>query len=135
MFDKERKPALPLLENSAGGTRGHWLLSVNNIQRLRSKIGGTSSFIQSIFDAWDTNGDGVLSREEIKTGLSQLMRSSDIPVRFIAAKIMEEVDMDTIAVVNPDEFHEFAARVTRKFMLDIANGAVVKKDQMKETAV
>ena len=62
------------------------------------------------------------------------MRSSDISVRFIASKIMEEVDMDTIAVVNPDEFHKFAARVTWKFMLDIANGAVIKKDQMKETA-
>jgi Ca2+-binding EF-hand superfamily protein len=104
-----------LLENAAGGTRGHWLFSYENQERLRNKIGVTSSFIQSIFDAWDLNGDGVLSLEEIQTGLRQIMGGEDIVISFVAAKILEEIDKDGSATLSPSEFGEFAATVYEKY--------------------
>jgi EF-hand domain len=105
-FTEAGAQVLRRVENAAGGTHGHWLFSVENQERLRSKIGGTDSFIQSIFDAWDTNGDGVLSLEEIATGLRQLMGSEDIAISFVAAKILEAIDMDGSSTLTPEEFQK-----------------------------
>jgi Histidine phosphatase superfamily (branch 1)/EF-hand domain len=107
--------ALPLLENAAGGTRGHWLFSYENQERLRNKIGVTGSFMQSIFDAWDLNGDGALSLEEIQTGLRQIMGGEDVVISFTAAKILEEISKDGSATVSSEEFREFAAAVYQKY--------------------
>lgn len=114
---------MPRLENAAGGTHGHWLFSMENHERLRSKIGGSGSFIQSIFDAWDTNGDGVLSLEEIAAGLRQVMGGEDIAVSFMAAKILEEIDEDGNDCLTPDEFQQYAAVVYEKYTPGFLDGA------------
>ncbi|CAB9517591.1 3-bisphosphoglycerate-dependent phosphoglycerate mutase [Seminavis robusta] len=119
-------PVSTRLENAAGGTHGHWLFSYQNQERLRSKVGGTGVFLQSVFDAWDTNGDGVLSLQEIEAGLRQIMGGEDIAVSFIAAKILEEIDMDGSATLSPEEFREFGSSVYQKYMpgfMDSARGA------------
>ena len=125
-FDSEGNSVLPPLENAAGGTRGHWLFSVENMERLKDKIGGTGSFLQSVFDAWDTNGDGELSKEEIKAGLRQIMGGEDIAISFAAAKILEEIAIDEgAATLKPEEFQRYASSVYEKYMpgfLDDATG-------------
>lgn len=130
-FSKDGATVLPRLENDFGGTRGHWLFSVENQRRLRNKIGGTSSFFQSIFDAWDVNGDGVLTREEIVTGLRQLMGGDDIAVRFIAAKLLERIDMEGSATLDPQQFYHFAAAVYRKNYLPGFMKVTVAKEEGK----
>lgn len=115
-FNEDGTSVLPKLENSAGATRGHWLFSLENQARLRSKIGGTGSFLQSVFDAWDTNGDGVLSLEEIETGLRQIMGGEDIAITFVAAKILEEIDMDGTSSLSSEEFQKYATGVYQRYM-------------------
>lgn len=115
-FCKAGSNVLPKQQNAAGGTHGHWLFSLENQERLRKKIGGTGSFIQSIFDAWDTNGDGVLSLEEIENGLREIMGGEDIAIQFVAAKILEQIDMDGSSTLSPKEFQHFAVAVYDKYM-------------------
>ena len=115
-FNKEGVPVLPKLENAAGGTRGHWMFSVENQERLRSKIGGTDAFVHSIFDAWDTNGDGVLTLEELQTGLRQIMGGEDLAINFVAAKILEEIDRDGSATLDPGEFRKYALTAYHKYL-------------------
>ena len=72
--------------------RGQWMFSAENYERLAKKIGGSESFARSIFQAWDGNGDGVLSRPEIEMGLAQFRNGTrDVAIRAIAGKLWEEV--------------------------------------------
>lgn len=134
-FSQDGTSSLPQLTNAAGGTRGHWLFSLENQERLRSKIGGTGSFLQSIFDAWDTNGDGVLSLEEIEIGLRQIMGGEDIAISFIAAKILEEIDMDGSAYLEPEEFQKYAIGVLQHYMpgfMEDATGNAIESSSQSE---
>mmetsp|Transcript_19529 Transcript_19529/g.29393 ORF Transcript_19529/g.29393 Transcript_19529/m.29393 type:complete len:87 (+) Transcript_19529:518-778(+) len=62
------KVVSPILDSAAGGSRRRrrrqWLFSLVSHERQRGKIGGSGGFIRSIFEAWDLNGDGVLSHDE-----------------------------------------------------------------------
>jgi hypothetical protein len=110
----------PVLDSAAGGTQGHWLFSSENHERLRDKIGGSSgSFVHAIFEAWDTNGDGVLSREEIGHGLRDLMSDDNVALGAIAAKILEEIDTDGSNTLDLREFETFAVAVFRKLVPDL----------------
>jgi 2,3-bisphosphoglycerate-dependent phosphoglycerate mutase len=110
----------PVLDSAAGGTHGHWLFSSENHERLRDKIGGSSgSFVHAIFEAWDTNGDGVLSREEIGHGLRDLMSDDNVALGAIAAKILEEIDTDGSNTLDLREFETFAVAVFRKLVPDL----------------
>jgi len=126
-FDSEGNSVLPPVENAAGRTRGYWLFSNENRERLRDKIGGTESFFRSVFDAWDTNGDGELCKEEVKAGLQWIMGDADITIRFAAAKILEEIRFDEDgATLKPDEFQEYASRVYEKYMSGFLGSATEK---------
>jgi hypothetical protein len=75
-----------------GASKGHWLLSTDNQQRLLNKLGGNSvGFARSVFDAWDTNDDGVLSKEELIAGMSLWKRDKDRALAALAGKLWEEV--------------------------------------------
>lgn len=125
-FCEDGTPVLPKLQNMAGGTRGHWLFSAENQDRLREEIGGTGSFVQSIFDAWDTNGDGVLSLEEIQAGLRQVRRGekNNLAMNFIAGKILQEIDADGSTTLASEEFQEFAVGVYEKYLPGFMDGGV-----------
>lgn len=73
-------------------SKGHWLLNEENQHRLAEKLGMTSeSFARSVFDAWDVNGDGVLSKEELATGLFTWKNAQDRALSTLAGKLFEEV--------------------------------------------
>jgi 2,3-bisphosphoglycerate-dependent phosphoglycerate mutase len=89
----------PISSSKAGGSRAQWMFSKENYERLQGKLGSSESFARSIFDAWDTNGDGVLSREEIHNGLEELIdegEHEDIAIAAIAGKVWEEIRLDSL---------------------------------------
>jgi 2,3-bisphosphoglycerate-dependent phosphoglycerate mutase len=99
-----------------GMSRGEWLLSVENRERLRNKIGGSGAFARAIFAAWDLNHDGILTREELQVGLTELKGEEDISMAAIAGKILEEVDQDGNQTLDLQEFEQFALEACNKFI-------------------
>jgi 2,3-bisphosphoglycerate-dependent phosphoglycerate mutase len=99
-----------------GTSRGEWLFSIENRERLRNKIGGSSAFARAIFAAWDLNGDGVLTKEELQVGLTKLKGEDDISMAAIAGKILEEVDQDGNQTLDLQEFQHFALEACNKFI-------------------
>lgn len=106
----------PLSDTPAGSSRGRWMFSAENHERLRGKIGGSGSFTRSIFEAWDLNGDGELDRGEIQLGLKDLVGGNDVAVSALAGKILEEIDKDGSQTLDLDEFETYALDACRKFM-------------------
>ena len=131
----ERLTSFSAMNDGNGGgfstSRGHWMFSSENYERLRDKIGGHSGgFIQAIFEAWDANGDGVLSKEELCDGLSSLKGDDDIAIAAVAGKIWEEIHhhhYDTTHGSGDDipidlaEFHAYAAQAFEKFVPDLVD--------------
>jgi calcium-dependent protein kinase len=69
------------------------------------------------FKAWDKNGDGVLSKEEIFEGYSCLI--GDVKAKEEADIIMETMDLDGNGVIDYNEF--LAAAMNRKKVLSKKN--------------
>ncbi|EJK49614.1 hypothetical protein THAOC_31491 [Thalassiosira oceanica] len=109
----------PIIDSAAGGSRGRWMFSSENHNRLRGNIGGSGGFIRSIFRAWDLNGDGVLELSEIEKGLEDLMSGDDIAVGALAGKFLEEMDADGSQTLDLEEFEEHALVACRKFMPEL----------------
>ncbi len=55
-----------------------------------------------MFQSLDTNGDGVLSREEIYEGYRQTL--GDVEARKEVDRIMDEIDMDKNGTIDYNEF-------------------------------
>ena len=73
-------------------SKGTWLLSEENQERLVSKLGVDSeSFARSLFTAWDDNEDGYLSRAELGNHLFDWRRDANPAISALAGKILEEV--------------------------------------------
>jgi 2,3-bisphosphoglycerate-dependent phosphoglycerate mutase len=111
----------PVLDSQAGGTHGQWLFSAENYSRLKQKIGATSgSFVRSIFEAWDTDRDGLLSRHEICDGLREIQiyneATGDAALAALAAKILEQVDVNGSDTLDLQEFDVFAVAAFQKFV-------------------
>ncbi|KAG7353130.1 2,3-bisphosphoglycerate-independent phosphoglycerate mutase [Nitzschia inconspicua] len=72
-------------------SKGVWILSAENLERLVEKLGGNSeAFARSVFSAWDSNNDGVLTKEEIMSGLSSWQRDDNPAIKALSGKLMEE---------------------------------------------
>lgn len=106
----------PLLGSAAGGSYGQWLFSAENHSRLQSTIGGSGSYIGAIFEAWDLNGDGELSLEEIQIGLRGLKGDDDVAVNALAAKLLEEIDKDGSDSLDFEEFQSYALKACQKLI-------------------
>mmetsp|Transcript_272 Transcript_272/g.647 ORF Transcript_272/g.647 Transcript_272/m.647 type:complete len:355 (-) Transcript_272:29-1093(-) len=109
----------PMLDSAAGGTRGQWMFSAENHERLRGKVGGSGGFIRSIFEGWDLNGNGILSLDEIQKGLKELIGGDDIAISALAGKFLEEMDGDDSQTVDLDEFETHATVACQKFMPEL----------------
>mmetsp|Transcript_5027 Transcript_5027/g.12731 ORF Transcript_5027/g.12731 Transcript_5027/m.12731 type:complete len:320 (-) Transcript_5027:542-1501(-) len=73
-------------------SKGQWILSSQNQERLLDKLGADSeAFARSVFHAWDINGDGVLSRKELTMGLSAWKRDPNPAINALAGKVWEEL--------------------------------------------
>jgi len=118
-LDDTGRPVSPLLETEAGGSRGQWILSAENHARLRDKIGKSGSLVRSIFEAWDANGDGVLTYEEIARGLRELRGGDCVATGALATKILEGIAMDGKRTLDIDEFETSALETCRKFAPDL----------------
>lgn len=73
-------------------SKGNWLLSAENQERLVDKLGiDSESFARSLFSAWDIDGDGYLSREELGEALFNWKKDSNPAINALAGKMLEEV--------------------------------------------
>lgn len=73
-------------------SKGNWLLSFENQERLVDKVGiDSESFARSVFSAWDANGDGYLSKEELGDLLFRWKKDTNPAINALAGKILEEV--------------------------------------------
>jgi len=90
-------------------SNGHWLLSEANQRRLAEKLGGSSeTFARSIFDAWDVDSDGVLTKEEIKKGL-YTWKNDDQALSALVGKLWEELNkMDDPGPITLEKFQRYA---------------------------
>lgn len=84
--------AIPQDSSPLSKSKGVWMLSKENQERLVEKLGGNSeSFARSVFAAWDSNGDGVLNKEEIFRGLFAWKYDKNPAIKALSSKLMEEV--------------------------------------------
>jgi hypothetical protein len=74
---------------------------VDLMNQLRSVLYGHASSIRSAFQSFDTNLDGMLSKEEFTTGLVSL--SSGIS-RSLAREVAESLDRDGSGFIDYEEF-------------------------------
>ena len=73
-------------------SKGNWLLSAENQERLIDKLGVDSeSFARSLFAAWDVDGDGYLSKQELANLLFSWKSDTNPAINALAGKILEEV--------------------------------------------
>lgn len=99
-------------------SKGHWLLSEANQERLVKKLGGSSeSFARSIFHAWDTDSDGVLTKEEIKKGL-YTWKNDDQALSTLVGKLWEELNnIDDSGPITLEKFQRYALLGAKKHNL------------------
>jgi 2,3-bisphosphoglycerate-dependent phosphoglycerate mutase len=73
-------------------SKGNWLLSTENQDRLVEKLGiDSESFARSTFNAWDTDEDGLLTKEDLGNGLFLWKRHRNPAINALAGKLLEEV--------------------------------------------
>jgi len=101
-------------------SKGNWLLSAENQERLVEKLGVDSeSFARSVFAAWDKNGDGFLSKEELGNGLFSWKNDKNPAINALAGKLLEElINTDTVTNdVTLEQFQLLAVAGIRKHNL------------------
>lgn len=77
---------------ASSNSKGNWLLSEENQDRLVEKLGiDSESFARSLFSAWDVDGDGYLSIEELGEALFNWKKDSNPAINALAGKMLEEV--------------------------------------------
>ena len=82
---------------ASSNSKGNWLLSEENKDRLVEKLGiDSESFARSLFSAWDVDGDGYLSREELGEALFNWKKDSNPAINALAGKMLEEVRISRI---------------------------------------
>jgi len=101
-----------------GDTHGTWIFSEENFERLQKNIGGTGSFLKSIFEGWDLDKNGQLTMQEFNSGFSELMGENNI-TRSIVGCMFREVDQDYSQTISLAEFQNHFTRVCRKFVPDL----------------
>lgn len=90
-IDPTTGTAVATNESPWSKSKGHWILSADNQERLLDKLGSDSeAFARSVFAAWDVNGDGTLSKEELANGLSTWKRDPNPAINALTGKIFEE---------------------------------------------
>lgn len=73
-------------------SKGNWLLSAENQERLIDKLGVDSeSFARSVFAAWDVDENGYLSKQELANLLFSWKSDTNPAINALAGKILEEV--------------------------------------------
>lgn len=69
---------------------------------LNMDIHGEAEHVRTIFQSWDTNGDGMLSKEELRTGINQ-MRSNLLSEEELN-EIFSKMDLDKSDTISYTEF-------------------------------
>lgn len=64
--------------------------------------GGPQAQVEKTFDAWDRNHDGVLSREEFRTGWTELQRTLVLEARL--RQRFNALDADHSGALEPAEY-------------------------------
>jgi len=115
-FNREtRKPVSNKLQAAAGGSHARWLVSAENHRAVRKALQDGGLLTRAIFDAFDSDGDRMLTAEEIRFGLrefakeeEQHMHQIDCVVLALAKKIGREMSpRETISL------EDFELRVTQ----------------------
>ena len=113
--------ALHWFDDHEDASMGHWLLSTDNQHRVLSKLGGNSiGFARSVFDAWDTNGDGVLSKDELIEGMSQWRRGNDRALKVLAGSLWEDMLNEgsrSTEEITIEKFQSYAIKSSQKHNL------------------
>ncbi len=86
----------------SSNSKGNWLLSEENQERLVDKLGiDSESFARSLFSAWDVDGNGYLSREELGEALFNWKKNSNPAINALAGKMLEEVRSIKFKNIHP----------------------------------
>lgn len=101
-------------------SKGNWLLSTENQDRLVEKLGiDSESFARSTFNAWDTDEDGLLTKEDLGNGLFLWKRHRNPAINALAGKLLEELTKtDKLSdVITLEQFQSLAIKGSRKHNL------------------
>mmetsp|Transcript_7186 Transcript_7186/g.15347 ORF Transcript_7186/g.15347 Transcript_7186/m.15347 type:complete len:179 (+) Transcript_7186:848-1384(+) len=101
-------------------SKGNWLLSAENQERLVENLGVDSeSFARSAFAAWDVDEDGLLSKEELMTGLFKWKRDPNPAINALAGKLLEEwnKEEEVADTITLERFQSSAIAGSRKHNL------------------
>ncbi|KAK2143073.1 hypothetical protein LSH36_880g00038 [Paralvinella palmiformis] len=66
--------------------------------------GHSEKEIKAIFDAFDTDGSGEISRRELVNALLQLYKGDDQKAKAVAYNVLKETDFDMNGKVSWNEF-------------------------------
>ena len=107
-----RQPVSNKLQAAAGGSHARWLVSAENHRCVRQALQPGGMLTRAIFDALDTDGDRILTAEEIRYGLRQFAEDMhlDCVVLALSKKIAQE--MAPHESIAPEEFER---RVTTAY--------------------
>ncbi|VEU40391.1 unnamed protein product [Pseudo-nitzschia multistriata] len=111
--------------SSLSKSKGNWLLSAENQERLVEKLGiDSESFARSVFGAWDLNGDGVLDKEEVGNGLFRWKKDSNPAINALAGKLLEEFNISDMGSngITLEQFQSSAIAASRKHNLPFFEG-------------
>ena len=94
--------ALVPLDSTRCSECGVLFVADDVVDILRQWIADTGINIRKLFDKFDTNDDGTIDSQELKSGLLSL-KLADLPPSQID-RLVEEIDADGNGVIDFDEF-------------------------------
>lgn len=124
-FDLEtRRPVAERLQSAHGGSHARWMLSAENHHHIRDAISTGGTLTRALFDAIDTNRDGVLSRAEVERGVREFMEAdSGPPVDCIVVGMAKSIalEMSDGCSITFDEFERRTQEAYEKIRIQEYN--------------
>uniref|UniRef100_A0A6U5DX17 Phosphoglycerate mutase n=1 Tax=Corethron hystrix TaxID=216773 RepID=A0A6U5DX17_9STRA len=133
-FDTERRePISTKLQSASGNSHARWLLSPQNLARVRDAVRPGGMLSRAMFDTIlalkDHDGDRKITPEQLEAGLVELLREEkqaglDCAVRAVAKELIREnwyrYQPSENGMITQDEFEDRTIQIWNELHYDVA---------------